>query len=347
MARRTSAPRTSARPRRSADAPPTPASAYRLDRLRVRHVRLLDLIASGGSLGNAARALKVSQPAATLLLRELEEVVGAALVARSARGCRLTAAGQRALDRLRVALASVDRAIEAARSAGDVPLLRLGCVQLAGVAHLPEALARLERRGTFGRIHVEEGRASDLLARLGAGELDCVVGWVDESTTHALPVETLSIHPLAYGRMQVVAAPRHPLAARRQVSVAELVDARWIVARRGSRTHDAFVRLFLDRGLPAPVAAVECSALHTALHLVARTRLLAMAPDVVVAGYARQGLLVPLAGPELQRDASPVCVITRRDSEALPVVRDLVDALLAAGGRRAPAPVRRARTPPA
>lgn len=306
-----------------------PSTAYRADRLRLRHLRLLDLVHRTGSLGAAAREIGISQPAATLMLRELEEVFASKLVARDRRGARLTAPGRHALERLAIALASVERAIDAAGTAEVEPMLRVGCVQVAGVSALPSALARLEKAGNLGRLQLHEGRARDLVAALCAGSIDCVIGWMDESLADALPVAQLDVRPLWYGRMQVVASAAHPLARSRAVSVRDLARWRWIVPPPGSRTHAAFVRLFAGNGVPAPPVAVECAALHSALHLVSATRLLAVAPDAAVRSYAKRGMIAALRGPELDLGRNPVSVMTRRDSEALPAVVRLRDALLA------------------
>jgi molybdate transport repressor ModE-like protein len=309
-----------------------PAASYRTDRLRLRHLRLLGLVDRRGSLGLAARELGISQPAATLLLRELEAVFGARLVDRDRRGGRLTVAGRHALDRLTIALSSVERAIEAARTASIEPLLRLGCVQVAGVSALPAALARLEKAGALGRIRIQEGRARDLLAALSAARIDCVIGWVDESLADVLPAGQLDIQPLRYGRMQVVAAATHPFARSRAVSVAHLARASWIVPPPESRTHAAFLRLFLRNGVPAPPVTIECAALHTMLHLVSATRLLAVAPDAAVRHYAKQGMIATLKGPALTFGRSRISVMTRRDSAAIPAIARMRKALLAAAG---------------
>jgi len=318
--------------KRAAPARSVPASVYRTDRLRLRHLRLLDLVHRLGSLGAAAREIGISQPAATLLLRELETVFGSTLVERDRRGCRLTPAGRYALERLTIALSSVERAVDAAKAAAIEPLLRVGCVQVAGVSALPAALARLEKAGTLGRMQIIEGRARDLLASLCAGRIDCVIGWMDESLADALPVGQLDIRPLRYGRMQVVASPIHPLARSRAISVTELARWRWIVPPPESRTHAAFVRLFVGNGVPAPPVTVECAALHTTLHLVSATRLLAVAPDAAVREYAKRGMIAPLKGPALDLGRNRVSVMTRRDSEALPAVDRLRKALLTAAG---------------
>ncbi len=308
-----------------------PASAYRTDRLRLRHLRLLQLIDRQGSLGGAARELGVSQPAVTLLLRELEAVFESRLVERGARGGRLTTAGVLALERLKIALVSVERAMEAARTPVSEPVLRVGCIQVVGVELLPAALARLEGSAAPGRVRIREGRARELVAALCAGELDCVIGWMDEAVAHGQPVEQLEIRPLRHGRMQVVAAATHPLARRRSVTVAELARWRWIVPPPESRTHAAFLRLFLAGGLAAPPVTVECAALHTMLHLVARSRFLAVAPDAAVRAYARRGMVAALKGPALDLGRDTVSLMTRRDGAALAAVGRFAQALMAEG----------------
>ncbi|HQU48553.1 MAG TPA: LysR substrate-binding domain-containing protein [Casimicrobiaceae bacterium] len=311
-----------------ASAGPTAATANRVYRLRLRHLRLLEFVHATGSLGAAARELRVSQPAATLLLRELESAFAARLVDRGPRGARLTAAGLHALERLAIALASVARAIDAARNVAEEPLLRVGSIQVAGVNLLPALLARLERSGPPGRIEFREGRTRDLLVSLGSGELDAVIGWMDESLADALPAVPLNVETIGTGRMQVVASACHPLARRRSVGVAELARWRWILPPRESRTHAAFLRLFLSNGLPAPGAAVECPALHSALHLVAATRHLAIAPDAAVAHYAKRGMVAALRGPALDLGTHRLSVMTRQDSDGLSAVVRLREALL-------------------
>jgi DNA-binding transcriptional LysR family regulator len=101
------------------------------------------------------------------------------------------------------------------------------------------------------------------------------------------------------------------------------------VARAESRTRAGFLQLFLNNGASPPEPAIECSALHTALHVVAGTRLLAVAPDAVARSYARKGMIVVLQGKSLDLGRSTVSVITRRDSEALPVIRQFRMALMA------------------
>lgn len=101
---------------------------------------------------------------------------------------------------------------------------------------------------------------------------------------------------------------------------------------RESRRHAAYLLLFLGNCLPAPAVAVECSALHTTLHLVSATRLLAVAPDAAVAHYAKRGMVAALKGAALDLGPNRMSVVTRLDGDALPALARLREALLADGG---------------
>ena len=72
-----------------------------IDRLRIRHLKLLEMIESHDSLRTIAEVLNTSQPALSQLVRDLENAFDASLVKRSARGVSLTPAGRLALQRVR------------------------------------------------------------------------------------------------------------------------------------------------------------------------------------------------------------------------------------------------------
>jgi molybdate transport repressor ModE-like protein len=213
-----------------------------MDRLRIRHVRLLDVIHRRGSLGAAAKELALSQPAVTLMLRELELVFGASLVERDVRGGRLTLAGLRALERLNAALSGLEHAVASSRSGGLEPPLRIGCAQVVGISVLPRAIAYLGRDASVMPMRIVEGEAIVLLKELVAGRLDCVVAWMDESVSAQHSLELFDITPLWKGRMQVVAAADHPLALLRNVPMEVLIAAVWLMPRPGSRTFAAFLK---------------------------------------------------------------------------------------------------------
>lgn len=91
-------------------------SALPLESLWVFH-----LVAETGSITGAAGAMKVTQPAISRRVRELEAELGCALVRRSSNALRLTEAGERFADELRDGFGRLEAATRALR-AQNAPL---------------------------------------------------------------------------------------------------------------------------------------------------------------------------------------------------------------------------------
>lgn len=296
----------------------------RVDRLRVRHLRLLQLVAETGSLTAAATALHISQPSTTKMLQELEHAFGAALVDRNARGGTLSEAGTRALERLRIALGALDAATNAIGDAPALPLVRIGTLPLAGVALIPALAAALAREPVRTRLQVREGAVDSVLAMLRAGDIDCVVGRVGD--VQAGDLARMDVLPLSDERFEVACALQHPLARRRRLQLRQLVQAPWAVTGHGTYTRKVFDNAFLSQGLVPPVPAVESPSFHTNLATTAGTDLLAFAPHTAVQTYVQYGRVrcLSLAQP-FQTDY--LVFITLREVALLPAVERVRDTL--------------------
>jgi molybdate transport repressor ModE-like protein len=298
------------------------SARYRLDRLRIRHLRVLEIIDKQGSLGAAARELGISQPAVTLLLRELEQVFEATLVERDIRGARVTPQGRQALDRLVIAMSAIGQAVEAAQTPSSIPTLRLGCVQLVGFTALPRILSRLLSQDALAYMQIQEGESQGLLRALAAGELDCAVAWLDESTAVTADLDRFDIEPLWSGQMRVFSAADHPLARRRQVSVRELAEWPWVVPNPGSRTYAAFQRLFVNGGMAAPRPRLMCASIHSGAHIVASGHFLGIAPDSLIARYREPLGLRMLRGDAIALAPARLSFFAMKDAAAFePIVR--------------------------
>lgn len=63
-------------------------------RIKFRHLNAFSTIARAGSLKRAAEQMNLTQPAISKALKELEEIIGVVLLARSRAGVQLTAEGE-------------------------------------------------------------------------------------------------------------------------------------------------------------------------------------------------------------------------------------------------------------
>ena len=309
----------------------TTALGPRLERLKLRHLQLLDQVMQCGSLSAAAQQLGISQPAATKMLHELEAAFGHSLVTRTPRGARLTPAGEHALERIRIALGSLSTARATMGEAQDRPLVRLGLLPLVGIGALGPVVNTLQQRGGMPRMILRTDTIQGLLDLLVRGEVDAVVGGLDgewvPKNMHQLDVVTLWQLSLA-----VVAAKDHPLTRCPSVSWAQTLDHDWVLMPHGSSSRRTVERSFLAAGLAPPPACIETASFHIGLDLAANTRLLAVVPNEAYEKNRSRVSRLPMIDPF---PASHIVWVTLRGVPTLPAVKTLANAFAAYAGQLA------------
>ncbi|TCH98358.1 LysR family transcriptional regulator [Roseococcus sp. SYP-B2431] len=134
-------------------------------------------VAETGSVSASARALGVTQPAASQQLREMERRLGVRLLERAAGRSIPTAAGEALIPAARRALAAAADAEDAvvAHREGAVGRIRLGTGATACIHLLPPALAALRRRVPGVEVIVETGNTPEIVQRVDEGLLDIAV----------------------------------------------------------------------------------------------------------------------------------------------------------------------------
>ncbi|WBB68793.1 LysR family transcriptional regulator [Micromonospora sp. WMMD812] len=182
--------------------------------VELRHLRAFLAIAEEGAITRAAIRLRVTQPALSRTLRQLEDHLGVRLVDRSTHHLELTAAGRSFRDRAAAAVAAVDDVLTPGQGAGWP--LRLGHAWSALGGHTVTLLRRW--RQAYPQTPLELLRIDDRTAGLARGVVDVAVlrQPVD------LP-DVRSTRLLAEPRLATVPADS-PLAGRAVLTLADLVD---------------------------------------------------------------------------------------------------------------------------
>lgn len=210
-------------------------------------LRALTLVAETGSISLASAALGVSQQAVSLRIRSLETDLQVPLLVRSARGSRLTDAGELVVGWARPLLLAVSdfAGAAAALRRGRGSALRIAASLTIAEHLLPGWIAAW--RVTAG----ESGAAATLTAANSAA----VVGAVREGAVDLGFVETptlpagLSTVKLGEDRIEVVVAANHPWAAR-AVTAAELAATPLVLREEGSGTRLALEHALAAAGVP-------------------------------------------------------------------------------------------------
>lgn len=210
--------------------------------VRLRQLQLLMVLQQCGSIGRAAEQLDMSQSAATQALNELERILDLRLFERHARGIRPTEAGQALITTARGIMTALEDASDrlAAIRTGASSTLRLGAIPAAAYAILRPLLARFHMAQPQVHVSVQEDDGARLLSQLQTGGLDAVF-----CRQPPLLPENLVFDPLLADEAVFVAAANHPLARRREVPLAALSDARWVMPTTNIGLRDIFERVVL------------------------------------------------------------------------------------------------------
>jgi LysR family cyn operon transcriptional activator len=231
----------------------------------LKRLRTFVAVAEQGTVSGAAELLRITQPALSRQLQDLQAEFGVPLFDQAGRRLRLTAEGAELVPMCRNLLRQADDLSGYARSlaAGDSGELHIGATPHTIASVFSGFLQQFAEK--YPRVHVKtvEAGAVEQLELLRRGELHAAVGLLErndsEFTTYPLPLlKTL----LAYN-------PRSGLSFAATVEICELADVPLLLLVHGygsRKSFDAACRL--DRVVPN--VFMESSAPETLLALASQ-----------------------------------------------------------------------------
>ena len=148
-----------------------------MNNLTFKQLRYFEALAQHGHFGRAAEACAISQSALSQQIKELEGVLGSALLERGTRRIDLTSFGEEFAPRVREILRSVDELGDLARASHDRPVgrLRIGVIPTIAPYLLPNIIGQLTRLYPDLDIHIRETLTPKLLHELSAGKIDTAI----------------------------------------------------------------------------------------------------------------------------------------------------------------------------
>jgi DNA-binding transcriptional LysR family regulator len=293
-------------------------------RLKTRQLLLLVALAEHGNIHKASLSLSMTQPAASKLLKDLEDALDVSLFDRLPRGMRPTWYGETMIRHARVALGSLNQAhdeLEAAK-AGQFGQVYVGAISAPGLALLPPAVAKVKLEHPNLQIALQIESSDVLIERLNLGKLDILVARLfAQHDKSQLRYEMLTEEPVC-----AVARPDHPLLTKRALALRDTVQVGWIVPPGGSVLRHRFDLMFQEAGLQEPVNVIETSSLMFTTKMLQQSDMLSVLASDVAQYYAAHGMLAILPMPiPCQMDAFGI--ITRRDRLLSPAAKVMLGAL--------------------
>lgn len=213
--------------------------------MNLNQLRVFAAIASQGSLTAAARFLRVSQPAVSKQLSELESTLGLSLLDRLPRGIVLSEAGQ-VLRRHTTTIFAAERAaeLELAELRGlESGGLSIGASTTIGNYLLPPLLATFRKRYPRVQLDVEINNTRRIQAQLLEGQLDF---GLTEGLVSSTAVEA---EVVAHDEIVLISAPAAVLPKGLRISIPELAKHPIIFREMGSGTRDVVEAALRELGL--------------------------------------------------------------------------------------------------
>ncbi len=212
-----------------------------------RQMRLFLALADTGSVSGAARALHVTQPTASMQLREVTEAVGLPLYEVIGRRVHLTDAGR---DLAATARAIVDAWENFGQRVNAMHGLTRGRLRVAVVSTAKYFVPRL--LGSFCAQYPDIEIALEVLNRDGV--VQRLRENLDDLYVMSMPPADLDLedHVFLSNPLVLVAWQGHRLAKRRRIALADLAHERFVLRERGSGTRLATDRFFAAQGFEAP-----------------------------------------------------------------------------------------------
>jgi DNA-binding transcriptional LysR family regulator len=282
--------------------------------LNLRDIRALVAVAEAGSFTRAAERLHLSQPALTVQIRRLEDVVGARLFDRNSRNVALTPTGRELLPLLRKSLQDMENVLRDARALGEGEsgAIRIACLPTFAASALPELIIEMKREVPRVVFQIRDVVASTVNSLVCNEEAD--IGLTGGEVLDPL----LEVLHTGVDRLVAVCPRAHPLAKKRRIGSADLARTPLVLTAPGTS-----VRAVVDAalgGLREPVdVACEPTYMMTAVAMVRAGLGVTILPETAREVRAEPGLVVKaIDDPAFVRSIA----IVKKRGRTLPAITD-------------------------
>jgi DNA-binding transcriptional LysR family regulator len=213
--------------------------------MTLEQLRIFVAVAERQHVTEAAKALGLTQSAASAAIAALEERHDTKLFDRVGRGIALTQEGRRFLDEARAVLARAEEAEQVLSEMTGLKqgVLRIRASQTIGGYWLPRYLIDFRTAYPGIRLEVALCNTEQVAAAVRDGSAD--LGFVEGKVSDA----GLAAREIARDRLMLVVGMRHPWAGRRRVTPADLPATPWVLREKGSGTRAVFEQALAGFGV--------------------------------------------------------------------------------------------------
>src|SRR5215813_2848358 len=284
-------------------------------RMKLQDLHVLVTVMQAGSMGKAAQQLNISQPAVSRSIAELEHAFGVRLLERHRKGIEATEYGRALLDCGVAVFDDLRQGVKHIEFLADPTTgqVRIGNTLTSANSFITAVIDRLSRRYPGIVFHVVPAGADLLHRELKARSLDLVI----TRSGGPFKEEQFGFETLYDDALVVLAGMKNPLARRRRIELAELVNEPWALPTLESAVTQAAIKAFRASGLDCPRATLVTSSPEMRIDLVATGRFLTITASRFRAKHPQLKVL-PV---ELSMAPMAVGIVTLKNRRLSPVAK--------------------------
>jgi DNA-binding transcriptional LysR family regulator len=224
-------------------------------RIRLRDLHIFFAVADCGSMAKAGTRMRVTQPAVSKAIGDLEAAVGVRLLDRSPQGVEPTVYGHALLkcglavfDELRQGIRNIEHLADP-----TVGELRVGCQATLAATMFPAFIEHLSQRYPGLDFHVTQLISPTFeFPELRQRTIDLMLTFLPGPPAGNKLGDDVSVEIVYEDRLFVVAGMQSRWARRRKIDLAELADEPWVLPPLGSGSRSFVAEAFEAKGLGMP-----------------------------------------------------------------------------------------------
>lgn len=299
-------------------------------RLRLRQLRLMQALDELGSLRRAADEMGMTQPAATKMLHEAEDLLGVELFERLPRGMQATPFGETVIYYARMLFSELSSMREEllALESGNLGRVTVGAIPALASGLLTRTIALLKKSHPRLSMTIQVDTSDVLVQALQQDQLDVVLGRIPGNAR----TDDLLFHCLGEEVLCVVAGAQNPLAQAEKLTWEELQNMTWVLQQPPSPMRAVINQAFQNARVDIPSSIVETTSIMTLLSLLQQTDMIGVTPVSVVDEYPARHLLAVLP-ISIEPRLPPYGLITRRHRIQTSAMQAFINAMITEHGR--------------
>lgn len=295
-------------------------------RLKLRDLHTFLAVVEHGSMAKAAVRLRITQPAVSQVIADLEHALGVRLFDRAPKGALPTLYGQALLNGAIAAFDELAQALNHIEFLANptVGKICVGCPETVA-AILPPIIAEISRTHPDIVVKISDVVAPTLdLPQLKDRKLDLVLARVSGAPAHVSTNEQLDAEVLFNDEHCIVVHRESPWARKRKITLADLTAGEWVLPPCGSANRAAITNAVKAQNLPPLKIMAETFSVQLRMNLLTNNQALTIFPRSMMNLCAESMSLKVLSIP-LRTEPWPVVMVTIKNRTLNPAAKLFMD----------------------